>query len=542
MAETTETVVRHKGKARGGKSGQAGIAFDPAAVMAGAAAVAEPVAPPARPARTRYPISAADFATLKAQAAQRDLPPLPKPTAKVVRDRHQQPGLANAPAVAAAMPGFAAPGLAPAQVGNFAGIPHTQILPFDGTIAAGPDHILTSVNASIAIYAKGGGPALLQNTLRSWFSSAVPAGVSVFVFDPKALFDQHAGRWVLLAVARAENPNRSYFLLSVSQSSDPLGPWWNYALDAAVDGTTTTNNWADYPSVGVDAQALYVTANMFGWGGDFAYAKIRVIPKDGPYSGGAVSFRDLVRMRNEDDTFAFTIQPCHTFGAPQVEYLVNSIFPRGGNPTHDHISLWSLTNPLAGAPTLVRRTVSTDPYGLPPDAEQQGGGTPLDTGDVRMLNAIFRGGSVWTALTSRHNWGGPVNAASAHWFQINPVSGALVQQGVYGARRRSYFYPAVMPDSNGNMTMVFSRTANDEFASIHYTGRMAAEPLGELQPSALVQAGTANYVALDQFGRNRWGDYNGIAADPLDGRTVWLCSGIANGAATWASWIGASRF
>jgi hypothetical protein len=159
-----------------------------------------------------------------------------------------------------------------------------------------------------------------------------------------------------------------------------------------------------------------------------------------------------------------------------------------------------------------------------------------------MLNAVCRGGSVWTALTSRHNWGGPVNVASAHWFQINPVSGALVQQGVYGARRRSYFYPAVMPDSNGNMTMVFSRTANDEFASIHYTGRMAAEPLGELQPSALVQAGTANYVALDQFGRNRWGDYNGIAADPIDGRTVWLCSGIANGAATWASWIGASRF
>jgi hypothetical protein len=99
-----------------------------------------------------------------------------------------------------------------------------------------------------------------------------------------------------------------------------------------------------------------------------------------------------------------------------------------------------------------------------------------------------------------------------------------------------------MPDSNGNMTMVFCRTGPEEFASIHFTGRTAADPLGELQPSALLRSGTANYVAFDNFGRNRWGDYNGIAADPVDGRTVWLCSGVADGVNTWATWVGGSRF
>ena len=100
------------------------------------------------------------------------------------------------------------------------------------------------------------------------------------------------------------------------------------------------------------------------------------------------------------------------------------------------------------------------------------------------------------------------------------TSGALVQQGIYGARRLHSFYPAVMPDTNGNMIMVFSRSGSAEFASIWYTGRQAADPLGQLQPSAQLNTGVANYTGLDQLGRNRWGDYNGIATDPVDGRTV----------------------
>jgi hypothetical protein len=76
-------------------------------------------------------------------------------------------------------------------------------------------------------------------------------------------------------------------------------------------------------ALGVDNLALYVTSNQFAFGGGFQYAKIRVIPKAGPYSGGAARYFDFVGMKNGNNTMAFTIQPCHTFGAPQVEYLVS---------------------------------------------------------------------------------------------------------------------------------------------------------------------------------------------------------------------------
>ena len=50
-------------------------------------------------------------------------------------------------------------------------------------------------------------------------------------------------------------------------------------------------------------------------------------------------------MKNANNSIAFTVQPCHTFGAPQVEYLVNSRFPNGNS-----LTLWQVNNPT-GTPT-----------------------------------------------------------------------------------------------------------------------------------------------------------------------------------------------
>jgi len=391
---------------------------------------------------------------------------------------------------------------------------------------------MLSVNSSVAIHNKVGGAVVLQRTLTQWFSNVISGQT---IFDPKLLYDQHAARWVLLAAAFRSNPNASVFLLSVSASANPLGTWRNYVFDATKDGSTQTGNWADFPGLGVDAQALYFTGNMFAFGGGFQYAKIRVVPKAGPYSGGTAPFFDFVKMKNPDNSMAFTIQPCHTFGAPQVEYLVNSQFPSGNS-----LTLWQIANPTAG-PTLTRTAVPTSAYALAPNADQKGGAPPLNTGDVRILEATFRGDSVWCALTTNRNWG-LGNRASVHWFQIRAAASALVQEGIYGTRAAHYFYPAGCPDANGNFVLVFSRAGTGEFGSIGYTGRRSTDPLGTLQASALLKAGVAHYQALDSGGRNRWGDYNGVAADPAAPRLIWFYSEFASATNTWATWVGSAFF
>jgi hypothetical protein len=138
--------------------------------------------------------------------------------------------------------------------------------------------------------------------------------------------------------------------------------------------------------------------------------------------------------------------------------------------------------------------------------------------------------------------GGGVNRTAAHWFQINATSSALVQQGVYGGKGLHYFYPAVMPDTNGNLTMVCCRSGTAEYASIRFTGRKATDPLGQLQASALLKAGLGNSQRIDNQGRNRWGDYAGIGVDPADQRQVWFYSMFADAGNKWGTWVGASRF
>ncbi len=482
-----------------------------------------------RPYTTRYPISNEVFEALKQAAPKAKLA---KCTAETAKDSRKKKGELSAAAAAPLEAGFA-PISAPTGSTNFAGIASTRWIPPDCTMAVGPQHVVLSVNSSMAVFDKADGSSRLQRTLTQWFANVVQG---MTIFDPKALYDQHAGRWLLLAVAVEKDPKASLFLLSVSDSADPLGPWRNYRFDARLDGSTPTNNWADFPGLGVDSQAIYITANMFRFGGGFKYAKIRIIPKDGPYSGRAAPYTDFVRMKNADGEMAFTVQPCHTFGAPQVEYLVNSQFPEG-----DSLTLWQIADP-AGTPTLTRQQVSVSPYSLPPNAEQKGGAPPLNTGDVRVLNAVFRGDSVWTAFTTAHSWGAGANTASIQWCQIRAAGPTVVQQGVFGTSGFHYFYPACCPDNNGNMTMVFSRSGRTEFGSILYTGRRSTDPLGILQASAVLKAGTAHYESLDGGGRNRWGDYNGVAADPANPRLVWFYSEYASARDTWGTWVGSSFF
>ena len=519
--ERAYSVKRAKGTAA------KGVSYMPNAARPVAAAAQVEMMEPRPKTTGRYPIANEAFDRIKAAAPRAKLR---RVTAVKTKDTKKR-GAAN---VQSMMPEAAGnePTAAPTASTNFPSITATGWLPPDCTMAVGPSHVLASVNSSVAVATKAGAP-LMQKTLTQWFSNIVQG---LTIFDPKALYDQHAGRWVLMAVAVSSTPQTSLHLVSVSATSDPMGTWRNYKFDAMKNGAATTSNWADYPALGVDNQALYITSNMFAFGGGFQYAKIRVIPKSGPYAGGAAPFFDFWNVKNADNTVAFTVQPCHTFGAPQAEYLVNTGFPSGS-----YLTIWKIVNG-GTTPTLTRSQVTVSPYSLAPNADQPGGAMPLNTGDVRALHAVFRGNSIWTSFTTAHNWGTGPNRASIQWCQVNPSTPAVLQQGVYGAATGHYFYPALCPDGNGNVTMVLCRSGPTEFATIAHTGRLATDPAGTMQASAVLKAGVATYVSLDGSGRNRWGDYNGVASDPSNSRVVWFYSEYASALNTWGTWVGSAFF
>ena len=523
------------GRVYSGKAESKGIQFSVhTEKMADAAARVPQVRLP-RPTRYRYPIDPEVFAKLKAGA----------PTSEI-SGRDETTLFADTAVAASGMlmaAGGVPPGAPPPVTSQpnvspqFSGIDATGWLPYDCAMAAGPQNIVCSVNSSVAAFDKSGNQ-LFQTTLSAWFA---PVLQGANIFDPRLMFDANAQKFILATTAYNDQ-NQSWFLLSVSQTADATGAWWYYILDASLDGSTPTNNWADYPGLGQDDDSVYLTANMFQWGqnGTFQYAKLRIVPKALLYSGGVLTFQDIVGMQNDDGSMVFGMHPCNSMEACSNELLVNTIYPNDATSTQAKVSLWT----VQAGPTLQRVTVACNAYGIPPHADQKGGAPPLDTGDARILNAIFRNGSVWSSFCTQRNWDEATNVAAIFWTEIS-ANGTLTQQGIFGAPSLHYFYPAVVPDTAGNLTVVFSRSGASEYASLYCAGRKSADAPGSLGGSVLLKAGVAHYIGLDSATpkRNRWGDYSAVSQEPdaADADSVWLYGGYVSATNKWSTWVAKAK-
>lgn len=95
------------------------------------------------------------------------------------------------------------------------------------------------------------------------------------------------------------------------------------------------------------------------------------------------------------------------------------------------------------------------------------------------------------------------------------------------------WFPTLISNDCGEIGVVLARSSPSEFAGISWTGRRATDPAGTMSaPLTLMAAGTSGYCDF------RWGDYFGIAVDPVDGRTFWGIGEYAVDDFTWQTWIG----
>lgn len=457
---------------------------------------------------------------------ERELPPDYVAAATVAESRiPQHSDVQDQPVHAAAS---SAP---PAVSYTIAGNPYDNFTPPDPIVSVGPQHFLTVVNTSVAIYRKSDHHRLFITNFRNWFASLNWTGVR-FYFDPKVLYDQYSGHYLLLCLAGTAK--RSWLLFSASRTPDPMGDWGFWALDMQMNNATRAADiFADFPGLGIDRQAIYITANM--WGGDdtYRYAKLRILKKSRVYAFSELPWRDFINLKEVTGQKAINVQPVHSFGSPGVEYLVETNAVRG-----NRITLFALHNPASGSPTLTRKGIAVSAYDAPPGALQKGGAAPLiNAGDSGPLNAVFRNGTIFMAHSISHDWGsGAVSAI--RYYQFRP-SGTVDQEITYGKDHLHYFYPAVMPDSRGNVALAFNRCGTTEFAGFLLTGRRVSDPKGTLMNSIRLHGGLAHYNGDDPgSGLALWGDYNGVAVDSND--VFWAFGEFSKSLSQWGTSV--SRF
>ena len=474
--------------------------------------------------------------------------------------------------------------------------------PPDMAVAASPSFVFQGVNSSFEVLDTSGKvqPGWPVNAQQFFAIPNEPNNCDsahqnqAFLSDPRALYDPADGRFwaAILQVEGAQAfgvaldcPYKSVYFVAVSQTSDPNLSWNVYEFNMETDVPNPDGTFqkfaADYTQLGINSQAVYFSGNMFGENGGF-FAELFEANKAQMEKGKARFTADgffNLQGTGPGTTaatgpfFADTVQPTlnldnsggtsETFiGTMDGPDVVTGHFCgfRGGDFSDacSGVVVWTMANPVGhdsggAAPTFSGTLVPTAPFLVSVPADQPSCNMCIDANDLRIpATPVIRNGVLYAA------WGTAINSGNSgekpspgiEWEQINLTAG-ISQSNYYSfSGGEAATYPALMPDAQGNLTMLFEHMGHKVFPETRFIVKGAGDA-NFSGAGNLLKAGESSYRPTLCGGKLipvcRWGDFEATSFDG-SGR-IWFAGQYANqfqGVATppafgrnWGTWIGA---
>ncbi|MEA2581191.1 MAG: hypothetical protein QOE83_2083 [Actinomycetota bacterium] len=405
----------------------------------------------------------------------------------------------------------------------------------------GPNNYVEAVNTSIGVFSKTGTLQAAVTFDALWNGVSSPcAGINQG--DPTVVYDPIGDRWIVSDFGFVDFTTPPFYeCIAVSQTSDPTGFYWLYSIQG---DDLAHPYFPDYPKMGVWPDGIYYTANMFDSTEVFQGVRIYALKRTTLEAGGTVTpvIHDLTSSYS-------SLLPANLRG-PQ---------PPSGGPAYfvsndPSLFKWEVfsfdvdfttpANSVWNGPTKVGQSSYS---AASADVPEPSPGNTLDPlGDRLMMQAQYRniGGteSIWVSHT--------VGAApyKVQWAQIDVTGGTVqtspVQQQIYGSGGLYRWMPSLAVDKFGDMGLGFSTSSSTVAPGLRYAGRLAGDPLNQLNQSeavlyqgAGVQTGTCGRTC------HRWGDYSAMSVDPVDDCTFWYVGEVydTNGL-NWQTHIGSFRF
>src|SRR5438445_188176 len=202
-----------------------------------------------------------------------------------------------------------APAVAQTPSTTFTGatLADTGAFPPDSMGAVGPSQFVVAVNGRLRTFNKASGVAdsALDTTMDNFFASVMTPVSPNFTTDPRIRYDRLSGRWFVLIIdvpgGNGTSPNRVLLAVSNAASAGVItaSTVWAYFFfeHDTVSPPGDTGDFADFPTLGVDANALYVGVNVFAPSGSFVNSTGFVVRKSSVLGAGPIvvtAFRSLL--------------------------------------------------------------------------------------------------------------------------------------------------------------------------------------------------------------------------------------------------------
>jgi hypothetical protein len=363
-------------------------------------------------------------------------------------------------------------------------------LPPDTHGVVGINHFVQIVNSRVVMYNKSTNAIVKQVSLNSFFGYT--GTESNLLFDPRAVFDPVWKRYILTAVGNLEADNEQYFFIGVSQTGNPTGAFWIYKLLVNTDPDV----FFDYPQLGMDADTVTVTANVFGLAGGLGTPYF--FKKSALYNGLGFVYWSFPGLASA------TLAPSMVLDSNPTTFMVSA------PPSGTTIQKFGFKDTDRNPPALTQNVgITVAAYAVPPSARQPFTTATLDTLESRFVNV---GTQVGDRLFQTHTvaLGG---FPAPKFYEFNTTTNTVVQTGFYFATGTSDDWNAsIAANANGEVFVTWSST--DAGAGVRPQMRVS----GKQPADAGIPAGVATVTSGAVYtsgSPQRWGDYSAVSLDPV---------------------------
>ncbi len=435
---------------------------------------------------------------------------------------------------------------------SFNGIGYTNVSPADPSLAVGPDHIIQMAHglqgsAVFRIYQKSTG-ALLANKYMQSLSGAQYKGYGNSI----TWYDQLEDRFVMTEFGDSSTlgNNINTLIIAVSQTPDPMGKWYIYSF-------SDINFYPDFPKYGNWHDAWYGVTRDFT--GGYIGSSLWAFNKQQMIRGENSVDVQRVRIADPDNKF-YSTAPVSLIGQEPAPagtpglfmYFSDDDFSSDPNDT-DSVGLIGFHvdfNDPSKTFLSVETSQSVSPFksdictgrncATSPDAEG------YDVQSTQIMNRpYYRNFGTYQSLVATHTIDVTGNAlAGLRWYELrrNFPGWSVFQQGSFSPQSEQQcaetapihrFMGAISINSEGQIAMGFSSSSSKRYASLGFTGRNSADPLGRM---SYLESDVVVGTGYGSFG-NRWGDYNEIVPDISNDSIFWFTGMFGSGPVSWRTRI-----